>query len=714
MGRVSKRLAKVGLVVVLLCGAWGLARRYLLRPSPAAPDAATKEHLARSRIVRDTYGVPHVFGDRDADAAFALAFANAEDDYPTIQLSLAAGRGQLGFIAFGELAVANDYYTELVRVQQEVDATWERLPPDVRAVLEAYTRGLNYWVYLHPDDADTRLLPWRGRDIAAAFAHKLPIMMNVHHVVMALRSDAPPQLGAPVFPNPPLPSAGSNAQALAASRSTDAVARLIINSHQPWEGPVAWYEAHVTSKEGWDITGGTFPGAPMILHGHNRSLGWAHTVNAPDLIDVYKLVTDDQHPGQYQYDGKWLPFEITKARLELDVWLFNVVFHEDAYSSVLGPVLVTKQGAYAFRYAGIGRRVDAITEWFRMNKATSLDEFRAAMRGGGIPMFNTIYADANHLFYVYNALLPVRREGFDYRTVLPGDRSEVVFTDYLPFDELPQVLDPAAGFVQSCNSSPFTATLGDDNPSPARFSATAAVETQESNRSLRSLTLLDPARKPQLTRGELLEMKWDQRYDARSAVYTRVIEPLLKTFQPRDADETRAVELLRAWDGTAPVTSREAALILLTLRSADRTFRGEGDPHLDDLGAAFRDVIAFLKKKHGRIDPTLGEVQRLRRGAVDLPVGGGVDLMNAIYGKRGDGLIVGTGGDSLVVVVDFPADGGTRSESIHAYGASARPSSPHYNDQSKLFVDHTLKPTWHDEAELAGHTERSYAPGEGR
>jgi penicillin amidase/acyl-homoserine-lactone acylase len=169
--------------------------------------------------------------------------------------------------------------------------------------------------------------------------------------------------------------------------------------------------------------------------------------------------------------------------------------------------------------------------------------------------------------------------------------------------------------------------------------------------------------------------------------------------------------MLNTWNGAMPASSREAALILLTSRAAYRTFRGEGDPPIDDLQAAFRDAMKFLKDKHGRIDPELGEVQRLRRGAVDLPIGGGVDLMNATYGKRGGGLIVGTGGDSLVVVVDFAPDGGTSAESVHAYGASSRPSSPHYNDQSKLFVEHQLKPTWHEQAELDQHSERSYRPG---
>ena len=130
---------------------------------------------------------------------------------------------------------------------------------------------------------------------------------------------------------------GSNTHALLARRSTDNVTRLNINSHQPWSGPVAWYEAHIKSEEGWNMSGGTFPGAPLILHGHNDHLGWAHTVNYPDGIDVYKLT---MHPEkkQYRYDDKWLDLEIKEVPLTIDLGLFNLTLNKDAYHSVHGPV----------------------------------------------------------------------------------------------------------------------------------------------------------------------------------------------------------------------------------------------------------------------------------------------------------------------------------------------------------------------------------------
>lgn len=706
---IRSRAARVLLAIVVALAGWALVRRYALRPAVPPPDEATLEHVRRVRIVRDSWGVPHVFGERDQDAAFGLAYAHAEDDFPTIQAVLAAARGRLGLLLTGKVALANDWYTQLVGVEEETDATYGSLPDDVRAVLDAYARGLGYYAYTHPKEIDTRLLPYRGRDIAAGFAHKLPLMLGLDGVLGVLRSDTPPRLGAPVFPVSPAPRTGSNAHALSAARSTDGMARLNVNSHQPWEGPVAWYEAHVHSDEGWDMSGGTFPGAPFILHGHNEHLGWAHTVNAPDLVDVYELARDDAHPGQYRLDGEWRDLETRKGKLVIDTGLFDLSIPQTFHASVHGPVVVTDHGAFAVRYAGIGRRVRAVEQWFRMNKAASFEAWRAAMRVAGVPMFNTVYADREHVFYVYNGLLGRRGPGFDYTKVLPGDRSDVIFQDYLPFDALPQVLDPPSGFVQSCNATPFAATKGEGNPRPADFPPMFGVETQQTNRALRSLALLGTDER--LSHEDFLRMKWDRAYDPSSAMFSRVVGPLVQGFSPRTDGERKAIELLRGWDGQADDRSPGAVVAIMTFKILDPGARSSSDPKLTDPSEALRDVVRFLEAGSGRVDVPLGEVQRLRRGDTDLPLGGGPDVLNAAYTKRVDGHLVGTQGDSLVMIVEF-AKGRTRSESVQPYGASNRPGSPHYADQAPLFVTRTLKQTWRDPEQLAQHTERSYHPGE--
>jgi acyl-homoserine lactone acylase PvdQ len=710
LSRVQKsRAARVAFAVLLALIAWAQVRRHLLRPSVPPPDEATLEHVRRVRIVRDTWGVPHIFGERDQDAAFGLAYAHAEDDFPTIEVVLAASRGRLGLMHVSQIALANDWYTAWVGVAEEVDATYDALPADVRAVLDGYARGLTYYAWRHPREVDTRLLPYRGRDIAAGFAHKLPLLVGLDKVLKRLRADEPPHLGEPVFARKPQPTSGSNAHALSASRATDGVTRLNVNSHQPWEGPVAWYEAHIHSEEGWDVTGGTFPGAPFILHGHNADLGWAHTVNEPDLVDVYELAVDAAHPGQYRFEGSYRPFETRGGRIVVDTGLVDLSIPRTFLASVHGPVITSDHGTFAVRYAGIGRRVRAVEQWFRMNKATSLDAWRTAMRIGGVPMFNTVYSDREHVFYVYNALLGRRASGFDYTAVLPGDRKDVIFEDYVAFDDLPHVLDPPSGFVQSCNSTPFAATAGDGNPRPADFAANLGIETTQTNRAVRSLALLGQGDK--LSRDEFLRMKWDRRYDRTSEMFTRAVDPLLAAFAPATDHERRALELLRSWDGVVEESSAAATIAITTYKILDPRLRGTGEPVTSDPAVALRAALRFLEETFGRVEVPLGEVQRLRRGTVDLPLGGGPDVLNATYVKREGGRLVGIQGDSLVIVVDF-LPGGAVSSSIQPFGASNRPGSPHYADQAPLFVARQLKPTWRAPADLAQHTERAYRPGE--
>src|SRR5262249_44564454 len=135
-----------------------------------------------------------------------------------------------------------------------------------------------------------------------------------------------------------------------------------------------------------------------------------------------------------------------------------------------GPVVETDKGFYALRWAGMDRALRAAEQWFRMNKARDFGEWKAAMALGGIPKYNTVFADRDHVYYVYNALLPERADGADYTKILPGDRSELVWQTYLPFESLPHVENPRSGFVQNCNSTPFgTTTTEDDNPRPERF-----------------------------------------------------------------------------------------------------------------------------------------------------------------------------------------------------------------------------------------------------
>jgi penicillin amidase/acyl-homoserine-lactone acylase len=654
------------------------------------------------RILRDSWGVPHVFGHTDADVAYGLAYAHAEDDFATIQGALLATRGRLASV-YGRQAAPNDYMVGLLRVRDFVEARYATdLSPETRALCEAYAEGINRYAALHPDKALVPLYPARGRDVAAGFLHKMPLFFGLDRVLKGiLEPEAPP---APSVPT------GSNTFVVGPSRSADGATRLLVNSHQPWEGPVAWYEAHLHSDAGWDMVGGVFPGAPIVLHGHNRDLGWAHTVNRPDLIDVYALTLNPADPNEYRYDGEWRKLETRDVAIDVKlVGPLHWTAHREVLWSVYGPTVRGPKGTFAIRYSGLGD-LRPVEQWYRMNRARSFEEWRDAMRLEAVPMFNTAYADkAGNIFYVYNARLPVRAPGYDWRGVVPGDTSRTLWTDFVPFEALPQVKNPPSGFIQNCNSSPFRTTLGPGNPEPAADSERLGIETTMTNRSLRALELLGGD--SSITRREFLDYKFDVTYSRDSAVAAELAR-LLAAPPPADPKLREALEWLRGWDLSADGENPRAALALLTLRPSDDNAAGATPlpALLERLGAAARS----LESHFGRIDVQWQYVVRLRRGHVDLGLSGGPDLLHAVYGHPGsDGRIVGMVGDSYVLVAEWDREGRVSSRSIHQYGsATLDVASPHYADQAALFAGLELKPVWLDEADVRAHLEREYRPGE--
>jgi penicillin amidase/acyl-homoserine-lactone acylase len=667
------------------------------------------------RILRDTWGVPHVFGKTDADAAYGLAWAHAEDDFATIQPRLLATRGRLASV-IGREGAPNDYVVALLRVRETVDAKYATdLSPEVRAVCEAYAEGINRYAALHPAEAIPSLYPVTGKDVVAGFVQAVPFFFGLEKVLaelmqptrfrpVSIKGEAASPSDAVAEPT------GSNTIAVAPSRSADGFPRLAVNSHQPWDGAFSWYEAHVHSEEGWNATGGLFPGAPLILHGHNPDLGWAFVVNSPDLVDVYVLATDPSNPNRYRFDGQWRDLEVRRASLDVRLFgSFRWSFGQDLLWSVHGPVVRRPHGTYAIRYANMGD-VRAVEQWFRMNKARNREEWEDAMRLGAIPSFDIGYADREgHIEYVYNARLPRRAEGYDWKQYLPGDTSETLWTEYLPFDELPRVVDPPSGFVVNANSTPFEVTVGPGNPDSARYSKTFGIETRFTNRELRALELFGNDR--EITREAFERYKFDTAYSKRSTTALR-LQSLVTGPPPADPLAHRGFELLQRWDLNANVENPAAALALMTM-SPPHDNQPRPIAH-DELVRRLERAAHDLQDTFGRLDVPLGEVTRLRRGTVDLPVGGGPDTLRAIYTERdGDGRRRAIVGDSYILLVEWDRAGKVSSRSIHQYGsATSRPDSPHYADQSPLFARCELKPVWLDEADIRAHLEREYRPGQ--
>jgi acyl-homoserine-lactone acylase len=694
-------LVLVGLTAVIIQDRWS---------QPPAPDRATLIAQAaryHARIQRDHYGVPHISGPTDPDVAFGLGFAHSEDDFATIQDAALIARGQLASVE-GAKAAVTDYLVRLLKVRETVTSQYDTaLPPDARAVLQAYADGVNYYAALHPEKVERGLLPMTGQDVAAGFVFRTPFFYGLDHVIGKIMAPVPKASQVAMTITQSLPI-GSNGIAVAASKSADGATRLLVNSHQPYTGFVAWYEAVLDSGEGWHVAGGFFPGSPFMLHGHNAHLGWANTVNAPNVSTVYRLDVNPANPDQYRLDGEWKNFEKGDAAIRVKIFgplIWTV--HRPLLWSVQGPVFQTDHGVFAVRYAGMGEARQSL-QYFRLNKAANRDEWLAAMRLQALPSINYIYADEKgNIGYVYNGQFPVRAEGRDWTQVQPGDRSDLIWHGYLSFDRVPQIWNPKSGYVFNSNNTPFEATGIEDALKPADFSPTMGIQTDMTNRAYRAQETFgaDAA----ITAEAFRAYKFDLTYSARSD-FARQIAEVIKVDPGSDNDLSAAQALLKGWDRRTNIASRAAALALLMRAEAAHSDSHPDVPPIE----ALRHAIKTLKTQFGRIDPEWGQVNRIRRGKLDVPIDGGPDIYRAVYGvQQKDGTLSASAGDTFIMFVTWDKTGVLSSDSINQFGSATLDShSPHYADQTPLFVAMKTKPVLFTESQLAGNVEADYHPGD--
>jgi acyl-homoserine-lactone acylase len=714
MRKFLKR-AGLGLLSIILLAAVGLA---VWEPLSVTAAKALPKRTYNVEIIRDAFGVPHIKGKTDADAAYGLAYAHAEDDFDTIQEVIAMTRGRAGAMLGVDGAKA-DFAYHLLGARQTAERDYAKIPADVRAVAEGYAAGLNLYAEKHAGEVRlSSLFPVDGQDIVTGFVLRAPFFFGLDNVISKLADDkpAPNESASPMVdvtsgltPAGRDPDQnGSNGWAVAPKKMADGKTWLISNSHQPYEGGVAWYEAVTHSEDGLSMAGATFPGAPIILLGHNRNLGWTNTVNRPDLIDVYKL-TLNAAGDAYKFDGLWKPLEEKRIWLRVKYGPFTLPVPRTIYRSIHGPVIKNKDGAFAIRYAGIDN-TKALEQYYRNTKAQNWEEWTASMRLGGIPATNFLYADkSGRIAYLNYALFPDRKPGYDYTKVLKGDTSANLWTGPVPFDRIPKIIDPASGYVQNANNTPFLTSGPGSEMNPADYSLYLGLERQITNRGLRAIELMSGS--GVLTPEALLAIKMDMRYSDKSWE-ARWIAQILALKTPDGSDLAKAQALLKTWDFTSDGIGTADALAERMIReAAGPQWRREGLP---DALESLRIVVADMQQRFKRIDPPLGDIQRLRRGSADLPILGGHDTLRAtsIWDKdQPDGLARVRHGDSFIMLVRWDKGGRVISESIQPYGAATtRPASKHYTDQMQMFVDGKYKPVYFEWADAVANAKRRYKP----
>jgi len=657
---------------------------------------------AKIDIIRDSFGVPHIFGKTDPDVAYGLAWAHAEDDFATIQQSLMAGKSMLAQYQ-GKKGASIDYIIHLLRIPELVEAKYESdLSPAFKKLLEGYAAGLNAYAAAHPKEVLLKkAFPVTPKDMVQYSVLQLCVLSGADKALSSIFGGT-----VPLLEN--YKTAGSNAFAFNSAKTTDGQVYLDINAHQPLEGPVAFYEAHLNSEDGWNIIGANFPGAPCILHGCNEYLGWAHTVNAPDKLDVYQLEMNPKNKLQYKFDGNWETLEAKTAPLKVKVAGVVVTLGKKAYWSKYGPTIITPRGVFSIRMPA-QMDIRGLEQWYAFNKAKNFTEFKKALDMLAIPGYNIVYADRyDTIFYISNGRIPVRDKSYDWKTTLPGNTSKTLWTDLHPLSNLPQVLQPKAGYVYNTNHSPFHSTEGTDNPLVKDI--TMGYETLENNRSMRFAELMQPLNK--VSYEDFKRIKFDRQYPS-SFYFPSKIDSVFLLNSTEFPDIADIITQLNNWNKNSDAESIGAGTFFFVQAAAsnNKALYLQNKSISKALAAQLlREAKQTMLKDFGKTNIALGEVQKLVRGTKEIPLPGLPDVLAPMYSvPYKDGKWKGNQGDAYIELVRFTKDG-PQIESLNVYGASAKKDSPHYTDQMEKFTRQQTKKMTLNKAEVFKNAKSIYHP----
>jgi acyl-homoserine-lactone acylase len=574
--------------------------------------------------------------------------------------------------------------------------------PDYQKLLSAYVRGLNDYADAHPEAikaANRQILPLSVDDVNS----------HLCFVVFA-RFVGGEDLGTAMQ----YPGLGSNAWAVAASRSASGHAMLVQNPHLPWFGEFLFTEAHF-NKPGLNVYGSTLVGLPGIAIGFNEHLGWTHTNNTIDNADTYELELRD---GGYLLDGKRVDFERRQVMIRVRDSAGQISEQPvECLRSRHGPVIrMGAQKALAIRMVGADRP-NMGYQWWKMANAQSFAEFETALRMSQIPFWNVMYADRQgNIFYLFNGLVPKRGEASwaYWNRVIPGGKSADIWTDVHRYDELPKLKNPKQGWLQNANDPPWTSTLpmGIDRQKFPGYMAPHFMHL----RAQRSAGMLQ--NDPSISFDELIRYKLSTGVE----LADRIIDDLFSAIDQYGTDLSReARAALARWDRQSDTASTGMALFtrwadkmgtydesVFSKKWDDKHPRTTPDGLADPKKAVamLDEAAAEMKKIYGRLDIPWGEAFRLQ-GPQGSFAGNGADggygVFRVTWGQGGDDKTTyASGGDSWVGIIEFGKR--LRAKVLLSYGNASEENSPHRGDQLRLYSAKALRDAWFYAEDVEKHT----------
>lgn len=662
------------------------------------------------KIVRDTYGVPHIIARDARSLLFGAGYAQAEDQLENLYVNMLRGEGRSAERE-GLSQVIFDHLMRLLESPRRAREAAAALEDDDRQHLQAFCDGVNTYLAQHRQEVPAWVEPIEPHHVVG-FAMFVDTMFCVSHCRDDLEKAGLKLAALDAMLADRDVAFGSNQFAIAPHRSATGAALLSMDPHLPHSGFFRWYEMHLVGPE-VNVLGACFFGSPYVSMGRTEHSAWCMTVNAPDLGDVFEFEINPDNPNQYKGPTGWQDFTVSEETYEISTPAGKTTNRMTCKRTDAGPVVVERNGkAYVFALPLLDGK-SRVRQLYQMAKAQNVGQFKQALEPLGIAMFNIVYADrAGDIYYISNGRVPRRDLRIDSHALRPGDQAWARWQGFHSLADMPQVLNPKSGYLLNTNSGPQNVTP-DEAPRPETF--VPYLMGQKANSRWRRLAeLLDADRS--ISWDEMRDYAADTKLEA-GVEHTAAIVSVLRT-GASGVDETvaEAIRVLEGWNLRTDLSSQGAALFV-HLWTDEEFVKAVQDKDAPGAVARLKHIAEAFRRQFQRLDAPWSEFSRVKRGDIEMGVAGcGVHKTNGGKGRETIGAALRpsggeikqgrrylTGGSSYGMLVDF--SGPTRAVSCLPYGVSGNPKSPHFADQLPLYVEGKFKPAWFFPQEIAGNVE---------
>ena len=719
-------------IIALLLPLFGFGQNF------SKTDIARCEATAkRVTIIRDNWGIPHIYAKTDADVVFGLLYSECEDNFKGVERNYLSVLGRTAEVD-GQTAVYNDLLMRLAEDTTDAIKDYQVSTPYFKKLMDAFADGVNYYLYKHPEvkpDALTNFKPWYALMFTDGSVGATITGGATVRDVQSFYGGNGQLMGYAGQPNEELKETGSNGFAISPSKSATGNALLWINPHVPF---YFRSEVEMVSEEGLNVYGAVTWGQFFVYQGFNLHCGWMHTTSNADVADLYaEKVSKQGDSFVYEYNGQSKPLtsQQTIVRYKKDGQLQQSTFK--TWYTHHGPVMGSRDGKWLALKAN-NRSLNALLESWQITKANNFDEYKKAMDLLSNATNNTVYADdKGNTALWYGNFVPKRDPKYDWTLPVDGTTPATEWQGVHPLDEIVHVYNPASGFIQNCNATPYAAA-GKSSPDKTKYPAYMAPDGQNF-RGVNAISLLSNAKK--LTLDSLIA----KGYDKYLAAFDVMLPPLFRVYEQSDDSVKNELaepfKVLQSWDKRSSATSVATTLAVLwgNTMMAEQMPKAktveEGTYATERIATMAKTIdrqlqlryfvrtLSDLTAKYGTWKVQWGDInryQRLADGKFDdkqpsIPVG----QVSSAFGQLpsfvsrqmpGTEKRYGYSGNSFIAAVEFGKT--IKAKSLITGGQSFDPSSKHFTDQAQMYVDGQFKDVLFYKADVLKHVERQYHPGE--